>query len=103
MYWITGILGLALAVAPYLFNYTGNTAAFWTSILIGGAAVAVSFIEGFSARKERWEYWVAAVLGVSAIVAPFVLGFGSLVSAMWTTVGLGLLLALFASTKLFYD
>jgi len=100
MYWVTGILGLAFALAPFVLGYSNNAAALWTSILIGAATIVVSWIEGAQADREQWEYWTAAVLGVIAVVAPFIFGFGAEVVATWTSVILGGLIALFAGSKL---
>jgi len=100
MYWITGILGLAFVLAPYVLGYSNITAALWTSILIGGATIVVSWIEGAQRDREQWEYWTAAVLGVVAIVAPFIFGFGEQAAATWTSVVVGGLIALFAGSKL---
>lgn len=100
MYWATGILGLILAVAPWMFGYSTNLVAMWTSLLIGVATVLVSWMEGAQSDREPWEYWTAVVLGVIAIIAPLILGFGSLPSATWSTVILGILIAIFAGSRL---
>ena len=100
MYWITGVLGVFLMVAPYLFGYVDNVSAYWTSILSGGVVALASIWEGVETRKENWEYWVAAIVGVLAVVAPFVLGFGTVAEAMWTSVVVGVLITLFAGSKL---
>lgn len=100
MYWITGILGVFLMVAPFLFGYTDNTAAYWTSLASGVIVTIASIWEGVEARKANWEYWVAALVGIFAVVAPFVFGFSEQASAMWTSVIVGVLIALFAGSKL---
>lgn len=86
--------------APYLFGYSDNSAALWTSILAGGIVAIASIWEGVETRKENWEYWVAAIVGIFAIVAPFILGFGSEAGAMWSSVVAGILIAIFAGAKL---
>lgn len=101
MYWMTGILGFVLAVAPWVFGYADNSAALWTSLLIGVATIVVSWIEGIQADKEQWEYWTVAILGVVAIFAPFILGFTQATSALWTTIVMGGLVAVFAGGGLF--
>lgn len=102
MYWITGILGFALASAPFLLGYADNSVAMWTSVILGGATLFVSYLEGLAADKDRWEYAVAALVGLGIIAAPFVLGFGGLTVAMWTSVAIGVLLTIIAGTKLYY-
>lgn len=100
MYWLTGILGVAMMAAPYVLRYSTNTTALWTSVILGVGVVAVSLFEGAVRGKERWEYWAAGAIGVLAIIAPFVLRFSTHATAMWTTVVAGVLIALAAGYKL---
>lgn len=100
MYWVTGVLGLILAAAPWIFGYSADIGALWTSVIVGAATVVVSLIEGAQADHEAWEYWAAGILGVVAIIAPFVLGFSVFATAMWSTVILGALIAIFSGIKL---
>lgn len=100
MYWITGVLGLILAVAPFVFGYDVNTAALWTSLLVGGATVLVSVIEAAQNDKKNWEYWTVGILGLLTVTAPFMFGFSGLTNARWTSIVVGLLITLFAGTRL---
>lgn len=100
MYWITGILGLALAISPFVLGFSGDMVALWTSLIIGGVTLIVSLIEGARADREKWEYWTAAILGLIAIAAPFVFGFSSQATATWTSVVVGILIAILAGSKL---
>lgn len=101
MYWLTGIVGLFMILAPYIFNYAGNGTALWTSVIAGLIVVGASLWEAFAKRKENWEYWVAGIVGVLAIIAPFVLGFGHIATAMWTTVLAGAFVAIVAGSQVF--
>jgi hypothetical protein len=101
MYWTTGILGLILTIAPFIFGYSNDSAALWTSFIVGGATIVVSLIEAARADKEQWEYWAAGILGLIAIIAPFIFGFGTNISAMWTSLVIGALIAIFAGSRLF--
>ncbi len=101
MYWATGILGLLFAIAPFILGYSNNTAALWASLLIGGATIVVSWIEGARRDRERWEYWTAIVLGVVAVIAPFLFGYNRSPSALWSSVVAGILIAVFAGSRLF--
>lgn len=102
MYWVTGILGLALMVAPFLLGYTSNPTAFWTSLVAGLVVLAVSLYKAITHDQARWEYMVATVVGLLAVFAPFVLGFGTLTMAVWTMVILGGLVAIFAGFEGFF-
>lgn len=95
MFWITGLLGLVLATAPWIFNYSGDNTAMWTSVIVGGVVVVASAVKGWMQQSEiedaNWEYWVAALAGIVAIGAPFVLGFTALTAALWTSIIVGAL------------
>ncbi|MCL4487697.1 MAG: SPW repeat protein [Chloroflexi bacterium] len=100
MYWITGILGVLLIVAPFVLVFNGNLVATWTSVILGAAIVVVSAIKGLLHDATPWEYWVAGILGILAIVSPFVLRFSALPSALYTTIVLGLIVLLAAAYQL---
>jgi hypothetical protein len=102
MYWVTGILGLALMVAPFLLGYTSNVTAFWTSLVAGLIVLAVSLYKAITHDQARWEYMVATVVGLLAVFAPFVMGFGALTMAVWTMIILGGLVAIFAGYEGFF-
>ena len=102
MYWITGILGLTLAAAPFLFGYTENTNALWVSLFLGMTTMIVSLYEALGHTRDRWEYWVALIAGLTAAAAPFVFQFGAVTAALWTTIAVGVILTGVAATKLFY-
>lgn len=103
MYWITGLVGLAMAVAPWVFSYTDNTNAMWASVIIGAAIVLVS---GYKAimrdENQYWEYWVAGLAGIVAIAAPFVLGFNTLTAALWTSIAAGALVIIIAGYEVIF-
>ena len=103
MYWITGLVGLAMIVAPWAFSYTNNTNAMWASIIIGAAIVLVS---GYKAivqdERQYWEYWVAALAGILAIAAPFVLNFNTLTEALWTSIIAGAVVVVLAGYEVIF-
>lgn len=99
MYWITGLLGIASIIAPYLFGFTADGTAFLTSIIIGASLVAVSGIEWLSRDRDVWEYWVAGIVGIAAAASPFVLGFAGNTAAVWTVMAVGIFAFLAASYR----
>lgn len=103
MYWVIGILGTGFAFAPFIFNYADNIVAMWTSIVLGGAVLLVSLIERADENKGKWEYWTIVAVGLFTILAPFIFSFESNAVAMWVCAGIGLLLALLAGSKLYYE
>jgi len=101
MYWITGILGLALIVAPFVLGYSGDTTALWSSIILGVIVVVASGIQGLVHDVTKWEYWVAGIAGLLAVVAPFVLHFNTLTTALWASVILGAVMAILSGYEVF--
>ncbi len=100
MYYLTGLLGLVAIGAPFVFGYSGDITALWTSIILGIVLLGSSVFEALANDKERWEYWVAGIAGLGAIIAPFVLGFSALATALWTMVVIGVVAIIAAGTKL---
>jgi hypothetical protein len=96
MYWLTGILGALLVIAPFVLGFTGNPAALWTSVILGAAVVVVSAIKGWAHDATLWEYWAAGILGILAVIAPFVLGFSGLQPALYASVILGVIVLVLA-------
>lgn len=92
MYWLTGIVGLSLVVAPFALGYGGIAAALWSNIVLGAAAVLVALYRRIASDGGRWEHAVTAIAGALALISPFVLGFSGQVSPTWASVVLGALL-----------
>lgn len=101
MYWITGILGLALVLAPFVVGYAENTVALATSCALGVVVLAMSVLEAVKSERDKWEYWVAFAIGLLSLVAPFALGFSEHPQALWTSVLLGVLIAVTAGSRLY--
>lgn len=100
-YWLTGILGIITIIAPYLFGYSFDLAALWTSLIIGAILLITSIFEGMAAGREKWEYWIVGITGIAAVLAPFVFGFSTLTAAFWTLVIIGVITVIAAGAKLF--
>jgi uncharacterized membrane protein HdeD (DUF308 family) len=102
MYWLTGLLGLLLGIAPFVLGYRDHTYALWSSVILGAIVVLVSAYKAIDSRPANWEYWVAGLAGLLAVIAPFALGFSTLTSALWTTIVLGVILLILAAYEVFY-
>jgi hypothetical protein len=103
MYWITGLLGLALGVSPWVFQYTNENSAMWTSVIVGAVVVVVSLYKALMRdNTQYWEYWIAGLAGLVAIAAPFVLGFTALTAALWTCIAIGVVVAVVSGYEVFF-
>ncbi len=81
--WINVVLGAALFVAPFVLNYSSNTGALWTSLILGILIAGLGYLQSY-----KW----AAAMGVITFIVPFVVGLSS--TALWTSVILGGLVAI---------
>jgi hypothetical protein len=82
MYWITGILGVLLIIAPVALGYSSDTPALWSNVVLGLAVLIVSAIKGLIPDRTRWEYVIAGLGGLLAILAPFALHFSVVATAL---------------------
>lgn len=101
MYWLTGVLGLALFFAPFALGYSSDTTAFWSNIVLGAAVVVISGIKALMQDGSRWEYWTAGLLGLAMIVAPFVLNYATVAVALWASIFVGAVIAVLSGYKIF--
>lgn len=102
MYWFTGLLGIAMAIAPFVQGYQDNPMALWTSIVLGVVVLAASLYEGMDTEQAKWEWWVAGIAGLLAVIAPFVFGFTTLTVALWTLLILGAAIVILAGYEVFF-
>ena len=75
------MLGLWMMVSPWVLDFTGNrmlslgmpTAAVWTALLLGLAAVLLSFLDMYVHRT--WEAALNVGIGVALLASPWLLGY----------------------------
>lgn len=101
MYYLTGFTGLLLLFAPFVLGYADNTAALWTSLIVGAGVLFVSTVEGVVTRPGKWEYWVAGIMGLVALIAPFIFGFSSITGAFWASILAGGVLILVSGIEVY--
>ncbi len=51
MHWLTLILGIWVAISPWLLNFSGNAAGLWSNLLAGLGIVILS-IYGLTASED---------------------------------------------------
>jgi hypothetical protein len=101
MYRIMGVLGILAIAAPYILNFSNNQTALWSSVILGIILVISAVAEWLDEDKTSWEYYLAGLTGLAALGAPFLLGFGSLTSAVWTLVLIGIIAVAISAARLF--
>jgi hypothetical protein len=86
------ILGIWLAVSPWVLSYGAENAATCNACVSGIAIAAVTAAAIMAYRK--WEKWLNAILSAWLIVSPFLLGYMWLDSALWNQMVVGVLVGI---------
>jgi hypothetical protein len=97
---INVVVGVCLALSPWVLGFTANATAAWTA-WIAGVLVALVAIGALVAFTE-WEEWANLVLGVLTLIAPWALGFSAAGYATATHVVAGLIVAVLAAVELWF-
>src|SRR6478609_1255642 len=87
------ILGAFLFVSPWIFGFSGSTAAVNANIV--GVIIAVLAIAALAAFAI-WEEWLNLIVGLWTLVSPWVLGFQE-TKAMTVHVVIGAAVAILAA------
>lgn len=85
--WCNMVLGLLLALSPWLLRFTGLEGATLNAVIIGGLVCALSALA--LTLLDRWEAYISGLLGVWATLSPWLLGFTAYDAAMLAHIGLG--------------
>lgn len=91
MFWLIGLLGVVLILAPFVLNYRDDANAQWSHVILGVVILVAAVIEALDRSTSNWEYWVAGVAGVVAVAAPFLFNFRASEQSteMWTSIIVG--------------
>lgn len=92
------ILGIGLALTPWMFAYLGESTATWNAWIVGALMALVAL--GALVQFAEWEEWANLVLGIWALAAPWLLGFSGVIDAMYSHVVVGVLVAILAAIEL---
>jgi len=98
---INALLGICIAISPWVMGYQGMTMAMGNAVVVGLALVAAAMGAIFVPRA--WEEWTEAGLGLWLMVSPWILGFGMHRDAMLTAVLMGLAVVVLAIWTLGID
>jgi hypothetical protein len=89
------ILGLFLALSPWIVDYSGRPA---QNAVIAGLVIAGLSIAALAAFAQ-WEEWLNLLLGLWVLVSPWALGFQG-TTAAWVHIVVGILVAALAAIEM---
>ncbi len=98
---VNALMGLALAVSPWLLGYSGQSMAMSSAVVVGLALAAVSV--GAVVMPSAWEEWTEGALGLGLVAAPWVLGFTFHEAATFAHMAIGLVVLALAAWTLGTD
>jgi hypothetical protein len=88
------MLGIWLAVSPWILPYAGQHVPAWNAHLSGVA------IAGMAAAAlvayQLWKEWVNVILAAWLIVSPWFLGYSGLAAAFYNQIGVGVVVGVLA-------
>jgi hypothetical protein len=90
---IVGVLGVWLAVSPWVVGPTGSDLLSASCVALGVALVASAAAMAFPARAA-WGAWLSVVVGLLAAVSPWLLGFSEQSDATINASAAGLVAAI---------
>jgi hypothetical protein len=83
------VLGLWLAVSPWVLSYAHEAIPAWNAHIVG-IVIAVAALAALVAF-QKWEEWANAALGAWLIVSPLIMGFSALAVPLWNQLIVGAL------------
>jgi SPW repeat len=89
------VLGLWLAISPWILSYAHESTPAWNAHVVG-VIIAVAALAALAAF-QKWEEWVNVALGAWLIASPFILGFSAISAALWNQLVVGLLVLVLAA------
>lgn len=94
------VIGVGLALTPWLLGFAGVIAAAANAWIIGAAMTLIALAAMY--WSGAWAPWVQLVLGLWAIIAPYALGFAALTAALGAHIVAGILVAVIALVELWF-
>lgn len=87
---LAAIIGIWFIISPWIFDYSDQEGALWTSVAVGAVLLIVSgwaLFQEDSSGWAVWQTWVSLLAGIWFVIHPFIFSLES--GAMWTTVIVG--------------
>ena len=89
MYWYLSIIGVLLAIWPFVGGYSDIASALWASVILG---VMIALPAGYKAATHdiaKWPVMLTGIAGTASALAPFCLGFAQAQTATGTMILIG--------------
>ncbi|MBX2997624.1 MAG: SPW repeat protein [Caldilineaceae bacterium] len=102
MNWIMAVVGIWVAIAPFLLRYGHIATARWNDLIVGLTIFVLAIASALTSYENgiRTMGWVTTMAGLWLLLAPFILGYSVVVIALWTDIIAGaVILALSMSVE----
>lgn len=96
---VSAVLGLWLAVSPWVLGFNADVAAMPNAVIVGLAIFAVALAASF--RPQAWQRRASLVLGMWLMASPWALDFAFLNEAKLDALIVGILVVALASGVLY--
>jgi hypothetical protein len=88
------VLGAWMVISPFIFGYSGNSAALWNDIIFGVVVLLLAWARVANPGGVSALSWINAVIGLWLIAVPFVFGFTTNAVALWNNIIAGALVTI---------
>lgn len=91
--WVVALIGAWFIITPWVFGFSANTGAVWTSVVAGAIMLIVGIwaasLPRSTANWSNWRNWTSLVMGIWFIIQPWSVGIGNFAGNAWNDVILG--------------
>lgn len=89
MYWYLSILGVLLAIWPFIGGYSNIDSALWSSIILGAVITLSAGYKAATNDTGKWSVMLTGIAGAVAAFSPLLLGFSQAQTATGTMILIG--------------
>jgi hypothetical protein len=84
---LAALIGVWFIIAPWVVNFSDDTGALWTSVIIGAVQVISSLLGFVGSGWNALQNWISLLTGVWFIIFPFIYTVDN--GGLWASVVLG--------------
>jgi hypothetical protein len=89
MYWYLSILGVLLAIWPFIGGYSNIDSALWSSVILGAVITLSAGYKAATNDTGKWSVMLIGIAGAVAAFSPLLLGFSQAQTATGTMILIG--------------